>query len=216
MSDRDWFRCTTWSTEHEARFIGRLARARPQSRAQYLRIQGVTLVESMDPGAVRAGERLLRQVLTDYPDAVSEAVSVWASLGALCERRGQLDDALEMYRLGRLAEQQCTTSANATLHYARVAVMLQKFNLAREVLPDLEGKVDKVLQQYFPDMAMQWLLIKAAVARWQGDTANARLLATQGLREAAKTRSGLARHPDLGLVNETHAAQLEMLRSLAQ
>lgn len=177
----------------------------------------MTLVESVEAGSVVAGERLLHQVLTDYPADVGGEVSVRASLGALYERRGQLVDALEMYRLGRIAEQKCkNVSAHSALHYARVAVSLGRLKLAHEVLPELESKIMKIEQQIFPVIAMQLLLIKAAVARWQGDTANARLLAAEGLREAAKARSGLARHPDLGLVNESHAAQLEMMRTLAQ
>jgi hypothetical protein len=47
MSPGDWFRQTTWSAGQAASFFQRLERSRsPFHRAQYLRVQAVTLANS--------------------------------------------------------------------------------------------------------------------------------------------------------------------------
>jgi hypothetical protein len=82
MGRDDWFRSESWDAAAQELFAAKLARSRtPFHRAQYLRIQGLTLVETRDRRRVEAGRELLERVLAEYPDEVMEVAGAHFALG---------------------------------------------------------------------------------------------------------------------------------------
>jgi hypothetical protein len=76
-----WYRSLTWDAQIEAGFEERLRRARPASRAQYIRIQATHLLESPDLRVRETGRALLQRVIAAYPDDV-QAKTAMEQLGS--------------------------------------------------------------------------------------------------------------------------------------
>ena len=69
----EWFRRTAWTKNDQAEFEARLARARKQNRAQYLRIQASHLMEAANPKLTSAALELLNRMLAEYPSDIQVA-----------------------------------------------------------------------------------------------------------------------------------------------
>jgi hypothetical protein len=95
---QDWYRCESWSEADREQFEAKLRRARPDNRAQYVRIQGVTLAESADrKGRACAGE-LLERVIRDYPGDDLQIAMAHADLGRWHAANGRASEAVEHLR----------------------------------------------------------------------------------------------------------------------
>jgi hypothetical protein len=68
----DWYRKTSWTTQDQADFFARLKRARTLGRAQYLRVQTLTLYRVGDKSLLPLVIAPARKCLTDYPEARME------------------------------------------------------------------------------------------------------------------------------------------------
>jgi len=66
----DWYRRKTWTQTDEDEYYAKLGRAREHGRAQYLRIQAFELIETKDKKLLTVAERLLNQILRDYPNNI--------------------------------------------------------------------------------------------------------------------------------------------------
>jgi hypothetical protein len=104
VAREDWYRCTSWTEGHRERFEQRLARARPENRAQYLRIQGVYLHQSDDPDIRASAIRLFERVVSEHPDALSQVAGAHIQLARHFEAKGEIDSAVEHYRATLAAE----------------------------------------------------------------------------------------------------------------
>lgn len=89
---QDWFRHPTWDDAIAAEFEARLARARIAGRAQYLRIQAVTLLPSEQRLDRDAGRALLTRLIDQYPESF-EVAAAWEALGESLAREGDLAGA---------------------------------------------------------------------------------------------------------------------------
>ena len=78
----DWFRQTNWNKEIEEHFFEKLARARKESRAQYLKIQAIELIETKNPTVLCAAEMLIQKLLNDYPENKIDRTQCFLSLVA--------------------------------------------------------------------------------------------------------------------------------------
>jgi hypothetical protein len=64
----DWYRRKTWTATDEEEYFAKLARARKDGPAQYLRVQAIELIETKDKNLLSAAATLLNKILTDFPD----------------------------------------------------------------------------------------------------------------------------------------------------
>jgi hypothetical protein len=70
----DWFRRKTWTQADQDAFFARLNRSRSAGKkAQYLRIQALSLQSAGTEEMLRASIALLDQIFEEYPDAVDLA-----------------------------------------------------------------------------------------------------------------------------------------------
>jgi hypothetical protein len=93
----DWYRSLAWDAEIEAGFEERLRRARPASRAQYIRIQATYLLESPDLGVRETGRGLLQRVIAEYPDDI-QAKTAMEQLGGSLAGDARLAEAEQALR----------------------------------------------------------------------------------------------------------------------
>src|SRR5437016_4351602 len=105
MARDEWFRSETWDEPTRVAFEARLARSRtPFHRAQYLRIQGLTLTTTNKRCEVSAGRALLERVITDFPDEVMEVAGAHFALAETFLRDNRTDDAIPHLRVCLILE----------------------------------------------------------------------------------------------------------------
>lgn len=210
MSRDDWYRSESWDDAARALFETKLARARGGFyRAQYLRIQGQTLVETRQRTRVDAGRELLHRVIEEYPHEEMEVAGAHYALGQSLFREGRYGDAIEHL----LACLQLEAGANFK-HRTEL--------LLAETLVECGAKASY-------DEAWQLLNTSAEEAVfgsefWRIEVARARLLARTGdlTRASAHARNALellendtptfSRHPTVGLIDADKPTIREMRR----
>jgi tetratricopeptide (TPR) repeat protein len=204
MSD-EWYRAGDWSEQTAALFEARLARARPESRPQYLRIQGLTLSES---GHLDVARELLERVLRDYGDDL-EAAGACEVLGLMALQRGDLEQAQHWFRhlLTRWPDQNGTTGTGEVL-LADVLTRSEGAGQDEEALALLEQFLDRESGIRWSSVMFQWHLIRLRVAERQGDADTAAAHAADAL-ELAAAGPQIPNHRDVGLV---HADQVTLVR----
>ena len=94
----DWYRRKTWTKIDEQEFKAKLARARKDGRAQYLKIQAIELVETEDKNLLKVAEALLNKMLTEYPDNNFEKGSALHTLGDIYKLKGNYQLAIDFYK----------------------------------------------------------------------------------------------------------------------
>lgn len=216
MKPSEWFRQTHWNPEIEAAFEARLCRSRTaRNRAQYLRIQGLTLIETRVPELMRIGMRLTLRVLAEYADAKFEISQCHHTLGRAYERLGELESAISSYRKAWEYEKSFPTCiTGARLELAKLLVLLGRKADADKALAAIDSG-STGLADFFPRALMTESLVRACVASWRGDPLAASTHARTGLEAAEKTRSPMRYHPNLGLSTSEDAAIIEALKRLA-
>ncbi|GIE90962.1 hypothetical protein [Actinoplanes regularis] len=205
----DWYRTTEWHESARAEFERRLARARPLSRGQYLRIKAVSLAGA---GVVDGARELCRRVLTLDPEGF-EAASATELLGDLERAQGNAAVAEQHYRtlLGRWP------SLNGTSHLAELSLaeLLTEHGEA-EHLAEADALLTACAERgslRFNDAIFRWNVARARLADKLGDE-QARTAAAA--RALALVGSGpqLPRHPGIGVV-QADEATLRWLKQLA-
>ena len=94
----DWYRRKTWTKTDEQEFFAKLARARKDGRAQYLKIQAIELVETEDKTLLKVAETLLNKMLTEYPDDNFEKGSALHTLGVIYKLNDNYELAIDFYK----------------------------------------------------------------------------------------------------------------------
>ena len=94
----DWYRRKTWTKTDEEEYFTKLGRARKDSRPQYLRVQAIELIETKDEYLLQVAEKLLHQLLTDYPDNRIEKSQAYNSLGDIYKVRDDFEQALVFFK----------------------------------------------------------------------------------------------------------------------
>jgi hypothetical protein len=93
----DWYRKTSWLTADSEDFERRLARARRENRAQYLRIQAVHLFQTGAKDLIGAAATLATRVTTEYDDDIQTG-QAHHLLGQCHEAAGDVSAALAEFR----------------------------------------------------------------------------------------------------------------------
>jgi hypothetical protein len=195
----DWYRSPAWDAQIEAGFEERLRRARPASRAQYIRIQATYLLESPDPGVREAGRGLLQRVIAQDPDDI-QAKTAMEQLGSSLADDARLGEAEEALRetLRMCADSSIGRSGTTGTTELRLAeVILAGGDTARiaeagELLDAAQPQVMRL--RSFRNVVFRHLLASARVAWLRHDPA-APQLARDALAVAAETAPSFPRHP---------------------
>lgn len=213
VREEEWFRRTRWSPEIAAAFEARLQRSRSKfKKAQYLRIQGLTLIMSGDENCVRIGMGLTERVLAEFPDCRTETSSCLHALGTAYERQGAFESAIKLYRQAWAFEREfCGVRTLASLDLAMLIVRTNRRADADEAITATEADIS----DFFPFIVMQKCLVRATVAWWHGDHNTAAEHARKGLLAAAATHAPTRHQPNLGVVSEGSTPHVAELRRLA-
>jgi tetratricopeptide (TPR) repeat protein len=208
----EWYRRRTWTKDDQADFEARLARARKQNRAQYLRIQASHLMEAANPKLTSAALELLNRMLTEYPTDIQVAQA--HTQRAECHLRlGEAEKAIEALRSALAREREFpNVRTNAWLDFGWLVIdrgLRELYDEALEVLTEFEDTMPFPVQRY------QFHAIRALVAAERGALADAREEAKQALAAGRATHSGFRYHPTLGLVRDTDSDIHSRLKALA-
>ena len=210
----DWYRNGAWTPEIERAFRERLGRSRSNGlKAQYLRIQGVTLIERGDAPLARAGLALCAEVLERFPDQRSEHAACWRHTADAHRALGDAHEELACLRRGVACER---AFPNATAGNAlALALWLARFGAPSDA-PEIEAALALDTDhgaRLFPRAAFELEFVRAVLAAWRGDSAAADH-ASRAFAAARRTTSWLWRHATLGLVRSVPADMDARLRAI--
>lgn len=204
MTDDRWFRNKTWDASTASAFEEKLRRARRKS--QYLRIQASYLAQTHPQVALGLLDRYF--ALGDDFDHAQAHVDRAAAYLAL----GLVEDAFASYEaaLEREAEfPNLRTNAYLELPY-QIAILgsADRYAQAMALLSNAEKRLMFAVDHFV------FHATRAIIFSAQGDLANARAEAKPALEAASRDHSGFRYHPSVGLVSDTHAKALALLRPL--
>lgn len=199
MVNTNWYRKTSWTADDQKDFFGRLQKARPHNRSQYLHIQASHLMETGIKANILTALSLLDIAIIDYPEPINLELDYF--LKAKCyESLGKFDDAIVAYRHACEARRnQLSMRTEAPLYYAYFVVSHNRIDLYNEVLTVVEELVHEI-DVLFP---IQKYLLTASMALIHdkyGQKEIAKKFAEGALDAVAQTESGLSYHPRIGLV----------------
>lgn len=210
MSRQDWFRQTEWSDATAAAFFERLARSRSAfHRAQYLRIQALTLANTETPENIASALDLLETIFLQYPDEFD--VPMAHLQAARChDALGNLEAAARHFEAAVEAR---STQPNVD---TGVAVEYPWF-IVRHGLVDRYARALEVLagaQAVLPYQLFRESAARALIAAYYGEHSAAQASARAAIDAANLQRSPFPRHPGIGLVNSSDRAWLARLAAL--
>jgi hypothetical protein len=214
MARDDWFRSENWDQPTREAFEARLARSRaPSQRAQYLRIQGATLVATNKLREVVAGRTLLDRVIADYPDELLEVAGAHFALAESLLGEHQPDEGIPHLRICLILE-----SGRSFKHGTEL--ILAEALLANDPTSESLDEVERLLDEAASDSFFRSEGWRVAVARarlhaWRGDARAAAREAQLALTLLADNTPTLSRHPEDGLINADQTTVQEM-QKLAQ
>ncbi|WP_217924594.1 HEAT repeat domain-containing protein [Miltoncostaea oceani] len=208
MSGDDWFRTSRWDASERELFAARLARARPESRAQYIRLKAEALLEGSDDEVRAEGARLMRLVVSDHPDDRLEVTAAHTALGRYHEEIGHAAEAAAAYRAALREEGENITSGSDVLlaelilreamagHYAEAKTLLDLV-LARDPI--------------FRTEQFRYAVARARLADRCGRPDEAAAFALGALGLLSGNRGVSPRHPDVGVIMADDATGAELV-----
>jgi hypothetical protein len=197
----DWYRRTTWTKADQQAFFARNKRSRgSDSKAQYIRIQSQTLLETGKLDLILAAARLLEQARADFPSAMDRALALETE-GRCCEALGRVNDAIELYRCALQREREFPgIGTNSGYRLAKLIVETGRTDLYGEAAASAEFHGAPV----FPWHAYMLNGVRAIVASRAGAASRARSLAKLALDAASVRDTGLSHgRGHLGTVKDT-------------
>ena len=212
MSRDDWYRSESWDDSTREAFETRLSRSRTAfHRAQYLRIQGLTLTATTKRREVAAGRALLHRVIADFP---GEELEVAGAHYALAE--SFLDSnppaAIQHLRACLALEQGRNFRHRTELWLAET---LLENDPTAGTLEEITGLLNTAESEaFFHVEAWSIAVARARLHSQHGDTVGAATHARRALELLADNAPKLPRHPDVGLINPDRKTIKEM-RKLA-
>jgi predicted negative regulator of RcsB-dependent stress response len=212
VSRDDWYRLETWDDSARQAFETRLSRSRtPFHRAQYLRIQGVTLASTGKRREVAAGRALLERVIEDFPDEVLEVAGAHYAL-AESFVDSNLRAAIEQLRACLSFEHGRSFSHRTELRLAELLLEDDPTDATLEEVTDLLNTAES--EAFFHVEAWRIAVARARLHSKQGDRDSAATQAKRALALLADNTPKLSRHQDVGLIEPDRKTVKEM-RKLA-
>lgn len=210
----DWYRATRWSAEHAEAFEARLARARPENRAQYLRIQAVCLSDAGGRRERRVARELYEraQALATERGDQMELASIYAGLAELDRDEGDpVGEAANWRRtLDAEAAFQGRVSHGAELRLARLIAEERWVDRYDEADALLDIAVDDGL--LFRDAQFVYAQARMRLAQRRGQDDLAAAYGMGALALLADNRPMAPRHPTIGLIRRSSADEREIKR----
>ncbi len=199
----DWYRRKTWSKRDEEEYIAKLDRARKDSRAQYLRIQAIELIETKENNLLSVAETLLNKILTDYPENNIEKSQTFNALGEIYKLRKDYITALDYFQKSLDFEKEFSNViTKAYLNFAETVVLAEKTELYDNVSNLLAEKIKQDTLK-FPIQNYLIYSVMAIISEYKGDVEQAKKYAdlaeknattqTNSLWNAHKKKSGLVK-----------------------
>ena len=213
MARHDWYRRTTWTQRDQNEFLARNKRSRgADSKAQYLRIQAQTLLETGNPVLIGSALDLVQKACSEYPHALDSALA-FETAGRCCEALGRADEAIRFYRQALQREREFPgIRTNAAFRLAKVAIENERRDLYSEAVDAAAAHGEPI----FPWNAYFLYGARAVIARDRGDHAEAKSLATTALQASAVGDTGLSHgRGHLGTVKSPPARFHAILRRIA-
>ena len=209
MAATEWYRCASWSPADRDDFFARIARARRENRAQYLRVAGVCLRESGHPAAA---VEVIDYLLREYPAPLELAVAHQTRADALSDL-GDVEASLDGYRQSIAAERRYpAVDAGASHSFGMRVILLRRADLYAEALETLDTSR---VRDIVPAARFQAAAIRAVTLAALRGEATARPHALAALEEAGLEHSGLQYHPTLGLVKDVDPRLMAELARIA-
>ena len=208
----DWFRKESWSSADQEDFWQRLTRAREYNRAQYLFIQGFTLME-VGPQHTTAAITLFDAVIERYSQTISFVQALSAKATCLF-RTGDIEGALAHYC--RAIEQRRVRPNIETWAWLDFAWVV-----ATEGVSDCYEAALNVLDEFGSSKQL------FPVVRFRLNASRALILSTRGLIDLAVDAahaalaaadlevSGLRLHPKIGIVGSSYEDIRKRLMTIA-
>jgi tetratricopeptide (TPR) repeat protein len=196
----EWYRKKTWTDDDEKEFFSKLARARKDGRAQYLKIQAIELVETKNKRLVDGAESLIKKLFEDYLDEKFEKPSSLYTLGKIYEIRENFDQAIDYYKQALDFEVVYPrVKTRAYLNYSELVVKTQKTSLFDSVENIL---LERLPEQLFPVEKYKSYSILAIINKYRHNAEQAEQYAQLAEENANQETSGLRYYKSLGVVKE--------------
>jgi hypothetical protein len=214
MGREDWYRATSWGHEQEKAFFDRLHRSRGAfHKAQYLRIQALYLQSTGSPELIEKALELLAILVRECPDESQLSLAhLQTARGRLA--LGRVEEAVASFKFSLDAQRRFRgIRAGAHLEFGWTIVQRRLTHLYADALSALDefgGDERLPVEQY------QAFAIRAIILEALGNAAEAARFAQASLDAAGLRHSGFARHPDLGLVNQSDERVNTQLRRLCE
>lgn len=196
----DWYRKKSWTKEDEEHFFTKLARARKDGRAQYLKIQAIELLYTKDNKLLNIAKELLQKVLDDYPDNNLEKSSVYKTFGDIFLLEKNIEKAIEYYRKAIDFEKVYpNVKTNSDIIYSELIIKNKLTNEYLNVEKILEEKISGLL---FPIDKYKVFSMLAILNYYNSNIQTAKGYALLANENAQAETSGLRYHKHLGIVSE--------------
>lgn len=196
----DWYRKKTWTNEDEEHFFAKLTRALKTSRAQYLKIQAIELIETKNTNNLDVAETLLNQMLSEYPEDKFNRSSALNSLGEIYELRNDLETALSYYKKSIEFEKEYpNVQTQSYLSYSELNIKLKNTDEFEEIQRILKPKLEESI---FPIQKYKISSILSIIHKHKGEMETAKKYKAMADENANAETSGLRYHKYLGIVKE--------------
>ena len=196
----DWYRRKSWTKTDEQEFFAKLARARKDGRAQYLKIQAIELVETEDKTLLKVAETLLNKMLTEYPDDGFQKGSALHTLGDIYKLNDNLELAIDFYKQALDFETNYpNVITHAYLDYSELVIKTGKENLFGELEKLL---LDRYSELRFPIEKYKVNSILSIINANKDRREQAEKYADIAEQFATAETSGLKYYKYLGIVKE--------------
>jgi tetratricopeptide (TPR) repeat protein len=196
----DWFRKKTWTEKDEEEFFAKLKRARKDGRPQYLKIQGIELVETKDEKLLEVAEVLLNKVLTEFHDDNFNKSSTLHTLGDIYKIRNDFDKALFYYKQSLDFEKNYpNVITQSYIDFSELVVRTKK----EEYFDYVENVLEKKLpSESFPISKYKIALILSYLNHVKNNNEKSKFYSNLAEENATAETSGFRYHKHLGLVKE--------------
>lgn len=196
----DWYRRKTWTKIDEEEFYLKLGRARKDSRAQYLKIQAMELLETKDGELLEVAKNLLYKMLADYPGDEFNRSSVLHALGDISKFNEDYESAINYYEQALDFEKiYPKVKTQAYLDYAELIVKTNKIDLYEKTEKMLKSQIPNLM---FPIHKYKVFSLLAIILGEKEKLELAKQFALEAEKFATVETSGLKYHKHLGIVHE--------------
>jgi len=194
----DWYRKKSWDKSDEEHFFQKLSRARKDNRAQYLKIQGIELMDTKKPELLEVAEMLLENLLTEYPEDKFNRSSTFKTLGEIYKLRGNNEKAIEYFKKAIDFEKEYpNVQTGAYLDYAELIIKMDREGNFEEVENLLTDKLETLM---FPnDKYISYSILSYLNSRNGFENLAAEYAELAEMNATAET-SGFRYHKNLGVV----------------